>query len=73
MKRTISIFGLGYVGTVTAACLAYKGHRVIGVDLSRTKVEAMQAGRNPIVEPGLADLIGKAHATGLLEATLDPE
>lgn len=73
MKRTISIFGLGYVGTVTATCLAYKGHRVIGVDLSRTKVEAMQAGRNPIVEPGLADLIGKAHATGLLEATLDPE
>jgi GDP-mannose 6-dehydrogenase len=73
MIRSISVFGLGYVGTVTAACLAYKGHRVIGVDLSRTKVEAMQAGRSPIVEPGVSDITSKSHAAGLLDATSDSE
>ena len=50
MGPSISVFGLGYVGTVTATCLAHKGHNVIGVDLNRTKVEAMQAGRSPVVE-----------------------
>ncbi len=51
MTPSVSVFGLGYVGTVTAACLAHKGHNVIGVDLSAPKVEAMEAGRSPIVEP----------------------
>ena len=51
MSPSISVFGLGYVGTVTAACLAHKGHNVIGVDLSLAKVEALQAGRSPVVEP----------------------
>lgn len=71
MNPSISVFGLGYVGTVTAACLAHKGHNVIGVDLSPGKVEAMQAGRSPIVEPNVSDLISQSHATKHLHATSD--
>ncbi len=71
MSRSISVFGLGYVGTVTAACLAHMGHNVIGVDLSSTKVEAMQSGRSPIVEPRVGTLISETHAAGRLHATSD--
>jgi GDP-mannose 6-dehydrogenase len=73
MSPSISVFGLGYVGTVTAACFAHKGHEVIGVDLSRAKVEAMQAGRSPIVEPGVGNLISESHAANRLHATSDAE
>jgi len=73
MTPSISVFGLGYVGTVTAACLAHKGHNVIGVDLSTTKVAAMDAGRSPIVEPRVTDLIGDAHKAGRLRATCNSE
>jgi GDP-mannose 6-dehydrogenase len=73
MTQSISVFGLGYVGTVTAACLSHKGHNVIGVDLSAAKVEAMQAGRNPIVEPRVEDLIAENRAAGRLQATSDSE
>src|SRR5689334_17475269 len=73
MSRTISVFGLGYVGTVTAACLAHMGHNVIGVDLSAGKVEPMEAGRSPIVEPRVGTLIAEAHAAGRLHATSDSE
>jgi GDP-mannose 6-dehydrogenase len=71
MSRSISVFGLGYVGTVTAACLAHKGHNVIGVDLSAGKVDAMQAGRSPVVEPRVGDLIAESHAGNRLHATSD--
>ena len=71
MSSSISVFGLGYVGTVTAACLAHKGNHVIGVDLSPAKVEAMRAGRSPIVEPKVSDLISESHAAGHLHATSD--
>jgi GDP-mannose 6-dehydrogenase len=73
MTRSISIFGLGYVGTVTAACLAYKGCNVIGVDSSRGKVESMASGRSPIVEPRVAELISEQHSASRLHATTDPE
>jgi GDP-mannose 6-dehydrogenase len=73
MTPSVSIFGLGYVGTVTAACLAHKGHNVIGVDLSTSKVEAMDAGRSPIVEPRVGDLISESHTAGRLHATSEPE
>jgi GDP-mannose 6-dehydrogenase len=73
MSASISVFGLGYVGTVTAVCLAHKGHNVIGVDLTPTKVEAMQAGRSPVVEPRVGDLSSASHAAGRLHATSDSE
>jgi GDP-mannose 6-dehydrogenase len=73
MTRFISVFGLGYVGTVTAACLADRGNTVIGVDLSRTKVEAMNKGNSPIVEPRVSELIAESHKAGLLQATSSAE
>jgi GDP-mannose 6-dehydrogenase len=69
MNRSISVFGLGYVGTVTAACFAHKGSNVIGVDLNAVKVEAMAAGRSPIVEPRVGELIEQAARAGRLHAT----
>ena len=71
MSQAISIFGLGYVGTVTAACLAHKGNRVTGVDLSAAKVEALDSGRSPIVEPAVADLIAECQKACRLHATTD--
>jgi GDP-mannose 6-dehydrogenase len=71
MSRAVSIFGLGYVGSVTAACLASKGHSVTGVDLSPLKVDQLNAGRSPIVEPGVNELVERAHKASLLRATTD--
>jgi GDP-mannose 6-dehydrogenase len=65
----VAVFGLGYVGTVTAACLAANGHEVWGVDVDELKVESINAGRSPVVEPGLKELVEGARASGLLHAT----
>ena len=73
MTPSVSVFGLGYVGTVTATCFAHKGHHVIGVDLSTAKVAAMEAGRSPIVEPRVSDLITQVHKAGRLRAVSDSE
>jgi GDP-mannose 6-dehydrogenase len=67
----ISVFGLGYVGAVVMGCFARDGHRVVGVDVRQSKVDMLNAGRSPIVEPGLADLIATARAEGRLSATTD--
>jgi len=67
----VSIFGLGYVGCVTAACLARDGHTVIGVDINPYKVNQIQAGRSPVIEPGLDDLIREGRSSGRLWATHD--
>jgi GDP-mannose 6-dehydrogenase len=67
----VAIFGLGYVGTVCAACLARFGHEVIGVDVNDEKNAQISAGRSPIVEPGLEELIREAVEAGRLEATRD--
>jgi GDP-mannose 6-dehydrogenase len=67
----ISIFGLGYVGTVTSACLARDGHDVIGVDINESKVGLLAAGRSPIVEPGLAELLADAASRNTIRATTD--
>ena len=67
----ISVFGLGYVGAVTAACLAQKGHRIIGVDLHAAKVAAFNQGISPIVEPGLDALLKSGSESRQITATLD--
>jgi len=68
----ISVFGLGYVGCVTASCLATLGHRVIGVDISTRKVSQVNRGESPIAEPGVSEKIRDLVRDGSLVATLDP-
>jgi GDP-mannose 6-dehydrogenase len=68
---SVSIFGLGYVGSVSAACFASMGHKVIGVDLSQAKVEMMDSGRTPIIEARMSEMVAEAHRDGLLKATTD--
>jgi GDP-mannose 6-dehydrogenase len=65
----VSIFGLGYVGCVTAACLAKAGHQVIGVDINPDKAVMVNGGTSPLVEPGLGELLAEAAAAGRLRAT----
>lgn len=69
----ISIIGLGYVGAVSAACLADSGHRVWGVDINPEKVRIINQGCSPIVENGLADKIAQGKRTGRLSATTEIE
>ena len=65
----ISIFGLGYVGTVCAGCFVSRGHTVVGVDVNPGKVDLMNAGRVSIVEPEVPELFAAGHAQGRLSAT----
>ncbi len=67
----ISIFGMGYVGVVSAACQAGDGHTVIGVDLSQSKIDLVNAGMAPIVENGLGALLANGVKEGLISATAD--
>lgn len=67
----VSVFGLGYVGSVSAASFAADGHEVVGVDVNPDKVASVNAGRSPIVEPGLETLLASAVADGRLRATGD--
>lgn len=69
----VSIFGLGYVGCVSAACLARDGHEVIGVDVNPVKVASIAAGKSPIIEPGLDDLLRDVVRTGALRASIDAQ
>jgi GDP-mannose 6-dehydrogenase len=68
----VAVFGLGYVGTVSAACLAANGHDVWGVDPDEMKVAAISAGHSPVVEPGLQPLLAKSVAAGTLHASVRP-
>ena len=68
-KPTIAVFGLGYVGCVTAACFAELEFRVVGVDIDARKVRAIRDGQSPFYEPGLEPLIAKHLSSGSLTAT----
>jgi GDP-mannose 6-dehydrogenase len=69
----ISVFGLGYVGAVSAGCLAADGHTVIGVDPNATKVELINAGKTPIIEKDIGNMIAKAVSDGFLRASVDAQ
>src|SRR3989475_377064 len=67
----LSVWGLGYVGTVSAGCLAQEGHEVIGVDSEQTKVDLINAGKTPIIEKDIGRIIKQQVAAGRLSATTD--
>ncbi|MDH3314161.1 MAG: nucleotide sugar dehydrogenase [Betaproteobacteria bacterium] len=67
----ISIFGLGYVGAVSLACLARDGHTVIGVDVDPAKLELIRSGKTPVVEEGMVDLVAEVAASGRVSVTTD--
>jgi len=69
----ISIFGLGYVGAVSLACLSRDGHDVIGVDIDRTKLDLIMAGKTPVVEEGMVDLMARVAVSGKVSVTLDAQ
>ncbi|MFW6201902.1 MAG: nucleotide sugar dehydrogenase, partial [Gemmatimonadota bacterium] len=71
MNDGISVFGLGYVGCVSAACFAQEGHDVVGVDVNASKVEMIREGRSPVVEPAVADIVAAQVGAGRLTATTD--
>jgi GDP-mannose 6-dehydrogenase len=68
----VAVFGLGYVGSVSAGCLSELGHTVIGVDVNPDKAAQIRAGRSPVLEKGLAELIAANVAAGRLTASADP-
>jgi GDP-mannose 6-dehydrogenase len=67
----VAVVGLGHLGAVAAACLAHAGHEVVAVDCDATKVGQVLAGRSPVLEPGLAELIDEGRARGRLQPTTD--
>ncbi len=68
----IAVYGMGYVGVVTSACLLRDGHSIVGVDPNASKVKDLAAGLTPIQEPGVADLLAAGHRAGRLRASTDP-
>src|ERR1017187_6713736 len=68
----VSVFGLGYVGTVSAGCLAHDGHEVVGVDSLPTKVNLIHRGKSPILKVHIGEIIAATARAGRLRATSDP-
>ncbi|MFB0526485.1 MAG: GDP-mannose dehydrogenase, partial [bacterium] len=62
----ISVFGLGYVGCVSSACLADSGHKVMGVDINQTKVDIINSGKSPVVEKDIDEIINRVVTAGKL-------
>lgn len=73
MTTSISVFGLGYVGCVSAACFAKEGHTVTGVDVNPAKVDMINAGKATIVEAGIGELVAEMAQSGRLTATTSVE
>jgi GDP-mannose 6-dehydrogenase len=73
INQSISVFGLGYVGTVTAACLAHQGNDVVGVDSNRNKVDSLNSGASPVLEPRVSGMIAASHKDDRLRATSSAE
>jgi GDP-mannose 6-dehydrogenase len=71
--QKVSVFGMGYVGCVTAACLARDGHQVVGVDVDPRKVERVNSGDPPVSEPGLSEILGAAVRSGRMRASTSLE
>lgn len=71
MTSRISVFGLGYVGCVSAACFAKEGHEVVGVDVNQSKVDMINQGISTIVEHGIGELVAEMRKTGRMRATTD--
>ena len=69
----IAVFGLGYVGCVSAACFAKLGHSVVGVDVNPVKVEMINAGKSPIIEQDIDQIIAETAAAGSLRAVTSAE
>jgi GDP-mannose 6-dehydrogenase len=72
MATSLSVFGLGYVGCVSAACFAKEGHTVVGVDVNPAKVGMINDGKSTIVEAGIGELVAEMRASGRLRATTSP-
>lgn len=64
----VAVFGLGYVGCTSVACIASQGHNVVGIDVNARKVDQIARGASPIFEPGIDDLLAQAHAAGRISA-----
>ena len=71
-RARLSVFGLGYVGCVSAACLAARGHPVVGVDVNPEKAALLRAGRAPVVEDDIAEVVCDVVASGALTVIDDP-
>ena len=68
----VTVFGLGYVGSVTAGALARDGHQVVGVDVAKAKLDEVSAGRSPVLEPGLEEVIAEVVSDGRPRVTEAP-
>ena len=71
MSLPLSVIGTGYLGVVHAACMADLGHTVVAVDVDPAKVDSLNAGKAPLFEPGLDDLLARVLPTGRLRFTTD--
>src|SRR4030042_3737795 len=71
ISMNVNVIGLGYVGCVSAACLANSGHSVTGIDINEAKIDLIRQGKSPIIEPRLPDLLQEGIVSGRIKVTRD--